>query len=62
MKWHRPVRLAVHELFDVGNPRSAHLVGRAFGDYAAFGHEVDVVNHVERFLNVVSDYDGGSTQ
>src|SRR6478609_3424085 len=47
---HRPVRRAIDELADERVARRAHDVRRALGDDAAVGHEVDVVDDLERFV------------
>ena len=57
MERHRAVGLAVDELAHERIGRRAHLVGRALRDDPAFGHEIEVVDDLQRFVHVVRDDD-----
>src|SRR5574340_1177029 len=50
---HRAVRLAMHELVHVGQPRGADFLSRTLGDDHAFRDEIHVVDNLQRFLHVM---------
>src|SRR3989338_3043290 len=59
---HRPIDLAPHELVNVGQLGGLDVFRRAFRDYYAFRHEIDIIDDLQRLMNVVSNHDGTDAQ
>jgi hypothetical protein len=57
MERQRTVDLGIHELMHEGIGRSPNLIGRALGDHASGGQEIEVVHDLQRFMHIVRNHD-----